>query len=74
MITLLQSIVDTVTSLVGFVIHSVESLINLIAHIPSYVSFLTVSIGYLPTIVMPFCIASISIYVVFLLVNRSTNG
>ena len=73
MISLLQSIVDTITSLIGFVIHSIESLINLIAHIPSYVSFLTVSIGYLPTIVMPFCIASISIYVIFLVINRSTN-
>lgn len=74
MITLLQSIVDTIVSLIGFVIHTVESLINLIAHIPSYVSFLTVSIGYLPTMIMPFCIASISIYVVFLLLNRSTNS
>lgn len=73
MITLLQSIVDTITSLIGFVIHSIESLINLIAHIPSYVSFLTVSIGYLPTIVMPFCIASVSLYVIFLVINRSTN-
>ena len=71
MIRLLQSIVDTITSLIGFVIHSVESLINLIAHIPSYVSFLTVSVGYLPTIVMPFCIASVSIYVVYLVLGRN---
>ena len=70
MITLLQSIVDTVVSLVGFLIHSIGSLLNLVAHIPSYVSFLTVSIGYLPTIIMPFCIASITIYVVFLIINR----
>lgn len=73
MIRLLQSIVDTIISLVGFVIHTVESLINLIAHIPSYVSFLSVSIGYLPTIVMPFCIASVSLYVVFLLLNRGAK-
>lgn len=70
MISLLQSIVDTIVSLVGFLIHSVESLINLIAHIPSYVSFLTVSIGFMPTIIMPFAIASISIYVVFLILGR----
>ena len=73
MITLLQSIVDTIVSLVGFVIHSVESLINLIMHIPSYVSFLTVSIGYLPSVIMPFCIASVSIYVVFLILNRGAK-
>lgn len=74
MITLLQSIVDTIVSLVGFVIHTVESLINLIAHIPSYVSFLTVSIGYLPTMIMPFAIASVSIYVVFLILNRGAKA
>lgn len=73
MISLLQSIVDTVISLVGFLIHTVESLVNLIAHIPSYVSFLTVSIGFLPTIVMPFAIASVSIYVVFLVLNRGAG-
>ena len=73
MIRLLQSIVDTITSLISFVIHTVTSLINLIAHIPSYVSFLSVSIGYLPTIVMPFCIASVSLYVVFLILNRGSG-
>lgn len=73
MISLLQSIVDTITSLVSFVIHTVTSLLNLIAHIPSYISFLTVSIGYLPSIVMPFAIASISLYVVFLILNRGAG-
>lgn len=71
MISLLQSIVDTITSLVSFVIHTIDSMLNLIAHIPSYVSFLTVSIGYLPTIIMPFAIASISIYVVYLILGRN---
>lgn len=71
MIKLLQAIVDTITSVIGFVIHTVESLINLIAHIPTYVSFLTVSIGYLPTIIMPFAIASVSLYVVLLILGRN---
>lgn len=70
MITILQSIVDFAVSIAMFVYHTFESLVNLIAHIPSYVSFLSVSISYLPTIIFPFCIASISIYVVFLVLNR----
>lgn len=70
MIDLLTSIVNVISSLIGFLIHSIESLFNLIAHIPTYVSFLTVSIGYLPSIVIPFAIASISVYVVFLILNR----
>lgn len=71
MITLLQSIVDTVVSLVAFLLHSIESLLNLLLHIPSYVSFLTVSLGYLPSLVLPFALASVSIYVVFLVLGRN---
>lgn len=70
MIDLITSIVNVISSLIGFIIHSIESLFNLLTHIPTYVSFLTVSIGYLPTMVIPFAIASISIYVVFLVLNR----
>lgn len=70
MIKLLTSIVDFITSVVNLVIHTIESLINLFAHIPTYVSFLTVSISYLPNIIIPFAIASISVYVVYLVLNR----
>lgn len=70
MINALQSIVDMIVSFGMFLGHTITSLINLVKHIPTYVSFLTVSIGYLPTMIMPFCIASVSIYVVFMIVNR----
>lgn len=70
MIGLLRAIVDTITSLVSFVINTIFSLLNLLAHIPTYVDFLITSIGFLPNIVVPFCIASVSIYVVFLILNR----
>lgn len=70
MIDLLRSIVDTISALIGFVINIVTSLINLLLHIPTYVDFLITSIGFLPSIILPFAVASISIYVVFLLLNR----
>lgn len=70
MISLLTSIVDFITSVVGLLIHTIESLVNLFLHIPTYVSFLSVSIGYLPTMIIPFAIASVSIYVVFMIINR----
>lgn len=70
MINLLTSIVDYITSIVAFVVHAIDSLLNLLLHIPTYVSFLSVSIGYLPAIVMPFAIASVSIYVIFIILNR----
>lgn len=72
MIGLLRAIVDVITSLVTFVINTIMSLLNLIAHIPTYVDFLVTSVGFLPAQVLPFCIASISIYVVFLILNRGS--
>lgn len=70
MIDLFKSIVDFLVSIGGIVVHTIDSLVNLFLHIPSYVSFLSVSISYLPTIILPFAIASISIYVVFIVINR----
>lgn len=70
MIKLLQSIVDTITSVISFLIHTIQSLINLFLHIPTYVDFLVTSIGLLPTIIIPFALASVSVYVVFIILNR----
>lgn len=70
MIKLLQSIVDFFVSIGGFIVNTFTSLINLFLHIPTYVDFLTTSIGFLPSVIMPFAIASISIYVIFLVLNR----
>lgn len=70
MISLLKSVVDFLLSIGGIIVHTIESLVNLFLHIPTYVSFLSVSISYLPTIILPFAIASISIYVVFIVINR----
>ena len=71
MISLLESIVNTLSALGAFIVHSIESLFNLLENIPAYVSFLTVSIGYLPNAIMPFAIASISVYVVYLILGRN---
>lgn len=70
MIQLLQSIVEIVTSVISFVIHSITSLFNLFTHIPQYVSFMATSINVLPSVIIPFALASVSVYVVFLVLNR----
>lgn len=69
MIGLLQSIVDTITSLFMFLWHQITSIIALIGHIPTYVDFLTTSIGYLPDMIMPFCVLSVTIYVVYIVLS-----
>lgn len=70
MISLIQSIVDIITSLVGFVINTISGFINILVHIPTYTDFLISTISLLPTMIIPFCVASISIYVIFLIIGR----
>lgn len=70
MIDVLTSILDAITSVIGLVINIFTSLISLLAHIPTYTDFLITSIGFLPTVILPFAVASISVYVVFLLLGR----
>ena len=73
MINLLKSIVDTIFALVQFLINTVESLLNLLAHLPNYISFLVTSINVLPSVIIPFALASISINVVYLILGRSRS-
>ena len=70
MIEFFKSIVDVVTSLLHFAVHTVTSLIALITRIPTYISFLISSISFMPEIVYPFIVASLSVLVVLLIVNR----
>lgn len=70
MISLLQSIVNTIISLVSFFINTIMSLIDLLSRIPTYVTFLTEGISFTPSMVQPFLIASISVYIIFLIIDR----
>lgn len=71
MITLLKSIVETITALVSFFIHSITSLFNLLGHLPTYIAFMTSSLNVLPSVIVPFALASISVYVVYLVLGRN---
>lgn len=72
MLDLLSGFITTVSSLVDFVINIITSFTNLLVNLPTYISFLTVSItSLIPSVVLPFCVASISVYVVFLILGRN---
>ena len=70
MLDVLRSVLDIIVNLVNFVINTITSLINFIINIPNYVNVLTTAIAYMPTMVIPFAIASISLYVVLFLIDR----
>jgi len=70
MIETLRSFLDIVVSLVSFIGHSITSLFDLVSNIPTYTVFLINSINVLPSVIIPFAVASVSLYVVFLIVGR----
>ncbi len=67
-------IVDTVSSLVEFLWTLIKGLIQLISLIPTAVNLLTNSIGVLPSILVAFATATITISVIFILVGRESGG
>lgn len=60
-------------SLIQFVFDMVTSLIDFVLSIPKFVTTLVTASSNLPSIVIPFFMASISITVVFLLIGRQNN-
>lgn len=70
MLNILRSLIDIVRNLISFLTNMITSLITFIVNIPNYVNVLTASIGYLPAMLIPFAIASISVYVVLFIINR----
>lgn len=60
-------------SLIQFVFNMVTSLIDFVLSIPKFVTTLVTASSNLPSIVIPFFMASVSITVVFLLIGRQNN-
>lgn len=73
MLSLLRSIVEIIINLVEFVIQFITSFIDFFTHLPQYLSFLFNNITTLPSLVIPFVTASISIYIILFLLGRSTS-
>ena len=70
MLSLLSNLVNTITAIVSFVIHSFVSLINLLVKIPTYISFMISAVNLLPAVIVPFCIAAVYISYVLFVLNR----
>lgn len=72
MINILQSFLNTVTSVVQFVIHSIQSFFNLLTAIPKFTGYLFNVINTIvPDILKPFIILAIIISVVLLILGRN---
>lgn len=72
MIDLFKSIVNTVSSFVGFVIHSIESFLNLLGSIPTFTTYIYNLINNLiPDILKPFILISIVISIILMILGRN---
>lgn len=70
MIDLLNSLVGFISAIFNFLWNTIQALVSLITRIPSYITFISSSLVILPTVIIPFVLASVSIYVVYLITGR----
>lgn len=73
MIQILKGIADIFYTLINIVVNTLQAIAVLIVNIPHYITFLVNSLNLLPDVVIPFLLISIYIYVMYILVGRSTN-
>lgn len=71
MLTMLKSIVGLIVSLVEFIVNSFVSLITFITNIPTYFNFISVLLSVLPSIILPFAVAGVSLTIVAMLIRRN---
>ena len=70
MLNLLSQIGEVIVSLVNLLVTTITSLVSLITNIPSYITFLTNSLNILPSFLLPWALAFISLIVVQYILNR----
>lgn len=71
MLNLLKGIIDMISNFVGFVTSIIESFVNLLINIPTYLLFVQTNMRVLPNIILPFVLGSLSIYIIFLILGRN---
>lgn len=64
----------TVSSLWNFLISMIKGLLQLISLIPSAVNSLTTAIGILPSILVAFATATVTIATIFIIAGRQGGG
>lgn len=68
-----QWIADLFQTLFDFVINFIGSILDFFKMIPVIMTFITSSIGYLPSVVMAFAGITVAIAVLLLVLGRSNN-
>lgn len=70
MLDFFTSLIDTASALVDFLFNTATALFDFVTHIPVYTVFLIQSVNVMPTVLIPFMIVCISVYIVLFMINR----
>lgn len=72
MISALRSILDVIKTFIDFVIHSVESVLNILAAIPRFTTYVFNLVNNLvPDVLKPFIILSVITGIILLILGRN---
>ena len=71
MLDFLEQIVDVISTLIGLITNVVSALLNFVLLIPSYITFLTLSVGYLPSVFLSFILFGFFVCILLLFLGRN---
>lgn len=71
MIDLLSSLVNTITSVIGYFISTIESFLTILGRIPAFINYISQAVSLLPGIFIPFILATLSITVILFIIGRN---
>lgn len=67
-------IYNLIVDIIGFITSLVTGLINVLKSIPQILTFITSSIGFLPSVLSVFATLTITISIIYLIVGRQSGG
>ena len=70
----LGSIWGALQSLFSFVISTVKGLLSVFLMLPKFITYVTSAIGFLPSLLATFAVATVAIAIVYLVIGRNTNN
>lgn len=70
----LSSIWGALQSLFSFVLSTIKGLLAVFMMLPKFITYVTSSIGFLPSLLAVFATATVAIAIVYLVIGRNTNN
>lgn len=70
----LGSIWGAIQSVFSFVVSTVKGLVSVFLMLPKFISYVTNAIGFLPSILATFAVATVAVAIIYLVIGRNTNN